>query len=271
MTTSEIAGPSGFLSQAAGVDITDLEQVYATRTGSLVVFERLSLSVAPGAFVAVVGPSGCGKTTLLLTLARLLEPTRGEVRVGGQVITAPAPERVGVIFQEPNLLPWRSVLDNVAFPLELRGVPKPERHARAQRFLELVRLSDFAQAYPTELSGGMKQRVAIARGLIQDPRVLLMDEPFAALDEQTRLRMGAEVLRIWEATHKTVVFVTHNLTEAVFLSNEVVVLGTRPATVLDRVAIDLPRPRTYDVMATAAFGRLRDRIWRQIMELDAAL
>jgi NitT/TauT family transport system ATP-binding protein len=190
------------------------------------------------------------------------------VRVGGEVVTAPAPERVGVIFQEPNLLPWRSVLDNVAFPLELRGVARGERRARAQRFLELVRLADFAHAYPTELSGGMKQRVAIARGLIQDPKVLLMDEPFAALDEQTRLRMGSEVLRIWEATHKTVLFVTHNLTEAVFLSDEVVVLGTRPATVLDRLTIDLPRPRTYDVMATEQFGRLRDRIWRQIMQTD---
>ena len=270
MTTDAATRSGTFLSTAAGVDVVDLQQVYSTRNGPLVVFERLSLTISPGGFVAIVGPSGCGKTTLLLTLARLLAPTRGEVRVGGEVVTAPSPERVGVIFQEPNLLPWRSVLDNVAFPLELRGVDRRERRARAQRFLELVRLSDFAQAYPTELSGGMKQRVAIARGLIQDPKVLLMDEPFAALDEQTRLRMGSEVLRIWEATHKTVLFVTHNLTEAVFLSDEIVVLGTRPATVLDRVAIDLPRPRTYDVMATEQFGRLRDRVWRQIMQTDDA-
>jgi NitT/TauT family transport system ATP-binding protein len=270
MTTDAATRSGTFASTAAGVDVVDLQQVYSTRNGPLVVFERLSLNINPGGFVAIVGPSGCGKTTLLLTLARLLAPTHGEVRVGGEVVTAPAPERVGVIFQEPNLLPWRSVLDNVAFPLELRGVDRRERRARAQRFLELVRLADFAQAYPTELSGGMKQRVAIARGLIQDPKVLLMDEPFAALDEQTRLRMGAEVLRIWEATHKTVLFVTHNLTEAVFLSDEIVVLGTRPATVLDRVVIDLPRPRTYDVMATEQFGRLRDRIWRQIMQTDDA-
>jgi NitT/TauT family transport system ATP-binding protein len=271
MTVDQATRSAAFASTAAGVEVSDLTQVYSTRSGPLVVFERLSLSVAPGAFVAIVGPSGCGKTTLLLTLARLLDPTGGEIRVGGEAINAPSPDRVGVIFQEPNLLPWRSVLDNVAFPLELRGVSKAERHARAERFLDLVRLSDFAQAYPTELSGGMKQRVAIARGLIQDPKVLLMDEPFAALDEQTRLRMGAEVLRIWEATHKTVVFVTHNLTEAVFLSDEVVVLGTRPATILDRVSIDLPRPRTYEAMATEQFGRLRDRIWRQIMDVDAAL
>jgi NitT/TauT family transport system ATP-binding protein len=270
MTTDAATRSSAFLSTAAGVEVVDLEQVYSTRNGPLVVFERLSLTIQPGGFVAIVGPSGCGKTTLLLTLARLLAPTRGEVRVGGEVVTAPAPERVGVIFQEPNLLPWRSVLDNVAFPLELRGVDRRERRSRAQHFLELVRLADFAQAYPTELSGGMKQRVAIARGLIQDPKVLLMDEPFAALDEQTRLRMGSEVLRIWEATHKTVLFVTHNLTEAVFLSDEIVVLGTRPATVLDRVTIDLPRPRTYDVMATEQFGRLRDRVWRQIMQADDA-
>ena len=254
-------------SRAAGVQIADLTKVYDTRTGPLTVFDRLSLDVAPGAFVAVVGPSGCGKTTLLLCLSGLLKPTSGEVRVDGQPISGPAPEQLGVIFQEANLLPWRSVLDNVAFPLELRGVSKKERYERAAGFLELVHLIEFTQAYPSELSGGMKQRVAIARGLIQDPRVLLMDEPFAALDEQTRMRMGAEVLRIWEATHKTIIFVTHNLTEAVFLSDQVVVLGTRPATVLDRVAVDLPRPRTYDAMATETFGRLRDRIWRQIVDL----
>jgi NitT/TauT family transport system ATP-binding protein len=267
MTTNATAPVPSARSGAAGVQIVELTKVYDTRGGALSVFDRLSLDVAPGSFVAVVGPSGCGKTTLLLCLAGLLQPTAGEVRVDGQAITGPAPEQLGVIFQEANLLPWRSVMDNVAFPLELRGVSKKERYERAAEFLELVRLSDFIQAYPSELSGGMKQRVAIARGLIQDPRVLLMDEPFAALDEQTRMRMGAEVLRIWEATHKTIIFVTHNLTEAVFLSDQVVVLGTRPATVLDRVAIDLPRPRTYDAMATEKFGLLRDRIWRQIVDL----
>jgi NitT/TauT family transport system ATP-binding protein len=266
--TTEVSSPvRSARSGAAGVQIVDLTKVYDTRSGPLSVFAHLSLDVAPGSFVAVVGPSGCGKTTLLLCLAGLLEPTAGEVRVDGQAITGPAPEQLGVIFQEANLLPWRSVMDNVAFPLELRGVSRKERYERAAEFLDLVRLSDFTQAYPSELSGGMKQRVAIARGLIQDPRVLLMDEPFAALDEQTRMRMGAEVLRIWEATHKTIIFVTHNLTEAVFLSDQVVVLGTRPATVLDRVTIDLPRPRTYDAMATETFGRLRDRIWRQIVDL----
>jgi NitT/TauT family transport system ATP-binding protein len=264
-TMSDLLGAAR--SGAAGVQIADLGKVYETRNGPLTVFDRLSLEVAPGAFVAVVGPSGCGKTTLLLCLAGLLEPTSGEVRVDGQAVSGPAPEQLGVIFQEANLLPWRSVIDNVAFPLELRGVSKKDRYDRAGAFLDLVRLSDFRQAYPSELSGGMKQRVAIARGLIQDPRVLLMDEPFAALDEQTRMRMGAEVLRIWEATHKTIIFVTHNLTEAVFLSDQVIVLATRPATVLDRVPIDLPRPRTYDAMATETFGRLRDRIWRQIVDL----
>jgi NitT/TauT family transport system ATP-binding protein len=161
------------------------------------------------------------------------------------------------------------VLDNVAFPLELKGAGKPERHARAHDYLTLVGLADFAHAYPNELSGGMKQRAAIARGLVQDPQVLLMDEPFAALDEQTRMKMGAEVLRIWEQTRKTVIFVTHNLTEAVFLCDHVIVLGARPAVILDRVPIDLPRPRTYDVMATEKFGRLRDRIWRQIMDIGS--
>lgn len=249
------------------VEVRDLSKVYESRGKPLVVFERLSLQVPDQSFVAIVGPSGCGKTTLLLCLAGLLAPTAGEVRVAGERITGPAPERLGVIFQEPNLLPWRTVIDNVSFPLELKGVRKQDRHERAMGFLELVNLADFATAYPSELSGGMKQRVAIARGLIQDPQVLLMDEPFAALDEQTRMKMGAEVLRIWEQTRKTVVFVTHNLTEAVFLSDRVIVLGTRPATILDSVVIDLPRPRTYDAMATERFGVLRDRIWRQIMDL----
>ncbi len=156
------------------------------------------------------------------------------------------------------------------FPLELRRVPRGERRARAMEYLELVRIDDFAQAYPHELSGGMKQRVAIARGLIQDPGILLMDEPFAALDEQSRMKMGVELLRIWERTHKTILFVTHNLTEAVFLSDEVVVLSTRPAAILETVQVDIPRPRTYDAMATEHFGRLRDRIWRLIQDLPNA-
>jgi NitT/TauT family transport system ATP-binding protein len=256
-------------SRAAGVQIVDLTKVYDTRTGPLTVFDHLSLDVVPGAFVAVVGPSGCGKTTLLLCLAGLLKPTTGEVRVDGDAISGPAPEQLGVIFQEANLLPWRSVLDNVAFPLELRGVSKKERYDRAAGFLELVHLSDFAQAYPSELSGGMKQRVAIARGLIQDPRVLLMDEPFASIDEQTRRVFQDDLLRLWSEERKTVVLVTHSMEEAIYLSDRVVVLSPRPGRVHQTLDVPLPRPReTGDVRATAEFARLVDGLWKVLRKLQ---
>ena len=168
------------------------------------------------------------------------------------------------MFQEASLFPWLSALDNIEFPLALRDAPRDERSARATDMLNLVGLQGFGARYPHELSGGMKQRVSIARGLVQDPPVLLMDEPFAALDEQTRMTMGHELLRIWSQTAKTVVFVTHSLTEAVYLADEVLVMSARPGRIIDRIAVTLPRPRTYEMMATDVFGRLRDRIWQQI-------
>jgi len=252
------------------IEVEALTKVYEARGSRLEVFRDLTFAVGEGSFTGVVGPSGCGKSTLLLCVAGLQAPTAGHIQMAGERVRGPRPERIGMVFQEPNLLPWMTVIDNVAFPLELRRVPRGERRARAMEYLELVRIDDFAQAYPHELSGGMKQRVAIARGLIQDPGILLMDEPFAALDEQSRMKMGVELLRIWERTHKTILFVTHNLTEAVFLSDEVVVLSTRPAAILETVQVDIPRPRTYDAMATEHFGRLRDRIWRLIQDLPNA-
>jgi NitT/TauT family transport system ATP-binding protein len=268
-SVGEVAAVAQSRGDSRLIEVTGLTKVYEARGGQLQVFRDLSFEVAEGSFMGVVGPSGCGKSTLLLCLAGLLTPTAGEIRMAGERIQGPRPERVGVVFQEPNLLPWLTAVDNVAFPLELRRVPKGERRARAIEFLELVRIDDFAQAYPHELSGGMKQRVAIARGLIQDPRILLMDEPFAALDEQSRMKMGVELLRIWERTHKTILFVTHNLTEAVFLSDQIIVLSTRPAAILETVQVDMPRPRTYADMATEHFGRLRDRVWRLIQDLPS--
>jgi NitT/TauT family transport system ATP-binding protein len=179
-------------------------------------------------------------------------------------MAAPDPLRVGVLFQEASLFPWLSAVDNVEFPLALKHAPRAERRARAEAMLRLVGLDGFGGRYPHELSGGMKQRVSIARGLVQDPPVLLMDEPFAALDEQTRMTMGHELLKIWSKTSKTVIFITHSLTEAVYLADEVVVLSARPGRIIDRVAIALPRPRTYEMMATDVFGQLRERIWQQI-------
>jgi NitT/TauT family transport system ATP-binding protein len=179
----------------------------------------------------------------------------------------PDPDRVGVVFQEASLFPWLTALENIEFPLSIRRAPRLERRRRADAMLDLVGLPGFGARYPHELSGGMKQRVSIARGLVQDPPVLLMDEPFAALDEQTRMTMGHELLRIWSQTNKTVVFVTHSLTEAVYLADEVLVMSPRPGRIIDRTEVTLPRPRTYEMMATDVFGRLRERIWQKIRKV----
>jgi NitT/TauT family transport system ATP-binding protein len=212
----------------------------------------------------LVGPSGCGKSSLLMMMAGLRRQTTGTILVSGAAIDVPDPHRVGVVFQEPSLFPWLTAEENVEFPLTLRGVSKKERRVKAEEALQLVGLDGFAKRHPHELSGGMKQRVSIARGLVQDPPVLLMDEPFAALDEQTRMTMGDELLRIWAATGKTIIFVTHSLTEAVYLADEVIVMSARPGRIVDRLEVALPRPRTFEMMSGDIFSSLRDRIWRHI-------
>ena len=249
---------------AADVRVSGLSHCYGGRTGPVAALQDIGFAAAAGRFVTLVGPSGCGKSSLLMMLAGLLRPDHGSITCAGRPITAPDPDRVGVVFQDANLYPWLTAADNVAFPLALRHVRRAERRARAGAMLKLVGLEGFAGRYPHELSGGMRQRVSIARGLVQDPPVLLMDEPFAALDEQTRMAMGDELLRIWAATGKTIVFVTHSLTEAVYLADEVLVMSARPGRIIDRIEIGLPRPRTYEQMAGPVFGRLRDRIWQQI-------
>jgi NitT/TauT family transport system ATP-binding protein len=250
--------------KAAAIEVEDLSHVYAGDAGGVPALEDVSMTVGEGRFVVIVGPSGCGKTSLLMMLAGLRRQTQGTILCAGRPIADPDPERVGVVFQEASLFPWLSALDNIEFPLSLRGTPRAERRARAEAMLKLVGLEGFGARYPHELSGGMKQRVSIARGLVQNPPVLLMDEPFAALDEQTRMTMGHELLRIWSTTRKTVVFITHSLTEAVYLADEVLVMSARPGKLRERLEINLPRPRTYEMMATDTFGRLRDRIWQQI-------
>jgi NitT/TauT family transport system ATP-binding protein len=255
-------------SAEVAIEVASLTHVYAGPEGGVPALQDISLSVGVGRFVVIVGPSGCGKTSLLMMLAGLRHQSSGTALCYGRPIADPDPERVGVIFQEASLFPWLSALDNIEFPLSLRGAPKDERRRRAEAMLTLVGLDGFGARYPHELSGGMKQRVSIARGLVQDPPVLLMDEPFAALDEQTRMTMGHELLRIWNATRKTVVFVTHSLTEAVYLADEVLVMSARPGRIIDRIPISLPRPRTYEMMATDVFGRLRDRIWQQIRKAE---
>jgi NitT/TauT family transport system ATP-binding protein len=248
----------------AAVEVAGLNHVYDTNGQQLKVLADISLEVASGRFVSIVGPSGCGKSSLLMMLAGLMRPSEGTILAAGKPIHQPDPTRIGVVFQDASLYPWLSARANVEFPLSLRGVDKATRRARALDALALVGLENFAENYPNELSGGMKQRVSIARGLVQDPPILLMDEPFAALDEQTRITMGDELLRIWDRTRKTVIFVTHGLSEAIYLSDEVLVMSGRPGRILDRVAIDLPRPRSLEIMASPRFAELRDQLWQQI-------
>jgi len=249
---------------SGSIKISNVGQVFTTSSQTVVALEDVSLEVKPGRFVVLVGPSGCGKSTLLMMMAGLRQQTSGSVLIDGRPITRPDPDRVGVVFQEASLFPWLTAEENVEFPLMLRGTPKAERRAKSQDALKLVGLDGFGKRHPHELSGGMKQRVSIARGLVQNPPVLLMDEPFAALDEQTRMTMGDELLRIWAATVKTVVFVTHSLTEAVYLADEVLVMSARPGRIVDRLQVMLPRPRTYDMLSGDAFSSLRDRIWQHI-------
>ena len=254
-TLTEAADRAGLLR------VDRVSQIYG---GEVAAVSDVSFDVEPGAFVVLVGPSGCGKSSLLMMMAGLRRPTSGTILIGNRPITKPDPDRVGVVFQEASLFPWLTAEENVEFPLALRHVPKDERREKARTALALVGLEGFDARYPHELSGGMKQRVSIARGLVQNPPVLLMDEPFAALDEQTRMTMGDELLRIWAETKKTVVFVTHSLTEAVYLADVVLVMSARPGRIIDRVPVTLPRPRTYEMTGGEVFGRLRDRIWRQI-------
>jgi NitT/TauT family transport system ATP-binding protein len=216
---------------------------------------EVSFTVEEGRFVTLVGPSGCGKSTLLQILAGLIAATSGEARIEGERICGPMPGKIGMVFQDPTLLPWKTAFANVEFPLDLRGDDRAARRRRCAALLELVGLSEFADHYPHELSGGMRQRVAIARGLARDPRLLLMDEPFAALDEQTRTRMGHDLLDIWEKTGKTVFFITHSVDEAVFLADRVLVMTRRPGRI--KAVIDVP-------------GRAAGRDW-ETFKVDAAM
>ncbi len=254
------------MSAADVVVAREVTKTYATAGGPFVALDRVSFDVPDGKFVSIVGPSGCGKSTLLQIVGGLAATTAGEVLIDGARIDAPRPDKIGIVFQEPLLLPWKSARENVEFPLALRGEAKEARQARARELLALVGLADFADSLPHQLSGGMRQRVAIARGLVRHPRMLLMDEPFAALDEQTRTRMWGDLLGIWERSRATVLFVTHSLVEAVYLADEVLVMAARPGRIVERLAVDLPRPRTLDMLGAPALGAMRNRIWHLIAE-----
>jgi NitT/TauT family transport system ATP-binding protein len=222
-----------------------------------IALEGIDLDIRMGEFVSLIGPSGCGKSTLLRIIGDLIAPTRGTVVVNGKPADQARRDRdYGMVFQAPVLFEWRTVEDNVKLPLEIQGASAAKRTARAKEMLELVELGDFLGHYPWQLSGGMQQRVAIARALAFEPAILLMDEPFGALDEMTRERMNSEVLRIWERTGTTVVFVTHSIPEAVFLSSRVVVMSARPGRITKVIDVDLPRPRNEDTRETRRYFEL---------------
>jgi NitT/TauT family transport system ATP-binding protein len=231
--------------------------------GDLEVIKNVSLDVAQNEFVSVLGPSGCGKSTLLMMITGLVNRSDGEISIMGEPVTGPRPE-IGMVFQQPVLLPWRTVLDNVLFPIELLRLPRAKYVEQAMRLLVMAKIDDFAHHLPRQLSGGMRQRASICRALVHNPRVLLMDEPFSALDALTRDEMGVELLRIWQANRKTVIFVTHSIREAAFLSDRVVVMGRRPATIIEEMTIDLPRPRQIGLTEDERFNQYVRRLRKAI-------
>lgn len=237
---------------------------YPRREGWLPVLGGITFRASEGEFLCLVGPSGCGKTTLLRLLAGLERPTSGRICLDGVEVDRPR-RSVGLVFQKPTLMPWRTVVDNIALPLEIIGVPKEEARRKSLELVELVGLGGFEQSYPAQLSGGMEQRVALARALIHGPRLLLLDEPFGALDALTRERMGRELSRIWQARRRTAIMVTHSIVEAVFLADRVLVLGPRPATIVAEVNVGLPRPRHLEDMETPAFERAASTVRRALL------
>jgi NitT/TauT family transport system ATP-binding protein len=239
-----------------------LSKTYASdRSGSIVALGDVNFDIADGEFISLVGPSGCGKSTLLRLLAGLLPCTTGSLHIGDKPLRGPSRESA-VVFQSPVLLPWRTILQNVLLPIEFRRLPIEEFRGKAIDLLAMVGLEDFADRFPHELSGGMQQRASIVRALVQNPRLLLMDEPFGALDAMTREQLNLEVLRIWSGSAKTVVFVTHSIAESIFLSDRVFVMTSRPGTVAEIIDIDLPRPRDLKMINTDRFGTYASRIRR---------
>ena len=243
--------------------VQDASAVFPNDNGGLRALDKVSFEVWPQEFVCLVGPSGCGKSTLLRLLGGLLRPTTGQISFEGEPLTQPQ-RRIGFVFQKANLMPWRSVLANVALPLEVQGVPAARAREQAHELVDLVGLHGFEREWPQHLSGGMEQRVAIARALAHNPDVLLLDEPFGALDALTRERMGTELLRIWEARRKTVVMVTHSIPEALLLADRVLVLTQRPGQLRLDLSVPLPRPRSLETEYTPEYGSLAEQIRKAI-------
>jgi NitT/TauT family transport system ATP-binding protein len=262
-TISTVAPRTGAAAPALVVD--DIVKRFETPDGVVTAVDHMSFSVAPGEFLAIIGPSGCGKSTLFNIIGGLMDGYDGRVAVGSETVKGPH-AAIGMVFQEESTFPWRTVIENVAFPLEITGVAKAERIERARHFIDLVGLNGFERRYPAELSGGMRQRVAIARTLASEPKILLMDEPFGALDEQTRLLLGDKVLQIQDQLKQTCLLITHNITEAVQLADRVLVMTYRPGQVKRIVPIELTRPRSSEIVSSDAFGRYVAQIWGDLRE-----
>jgi NitT/TauT family transport system ATP-binding protein len=244
------------LAQGGAIEIDRLGIRLGEGSQAFDAVQDVSLSIAPGEFVCVLGPSGCGKSTLLGALAGHWTPSRGSVHVDGAPVAGPDPDR-GLVFQQHTLFPWKKVLDNVAFGLKMQGVGRRERRERARELLGLVGLAGFEDRYPIQLSGGMQQRVEIARVLINHPRVMLMDEPFGALDAQTRLKMQQLLLDVWARVNTTIIFITHDIDEALFLADRILVMSPRPGRIIDEIRLDFARPRHPDVVTSSHFTRLK--------------
>ncbi|GAA2909561.1 NitT/TauT family transport system ATP-binding protein [Microbacterium keratanolyticum] len=245
------------------ISVRNVTKTFDLKGEAFYALDDVSLDVADNEFITVVGPSGCGKSTLMNILAGLDSPTSGEALVDGKAVRGPGPDR-GVIFQQYALFPWLTVRKNVEFGLKTAGLGAKERRAKAEHFIEMVGLSDFADALPKMLSGGMKQRCAIARAYAVDPSILLMDEPFGALDALTRVKLQEQLLDTWSREKRTVMFITHDVDEAVFLANRVVVMAARPGRIYDVIDVDLPYPRTEEMRLSPEFTELRNRVWSAV-------
>ena len=245
--------------------VNDVSKRFETPEGPVIAVDHMSFDVAPGEFLAVIGPSGCGKSTLFNVIGGLIDGYDGRITVAGERVSGPHPS-IGMVFQEESTFPWRTVTDNVAFPLEIAGMPAKQRAERARHFIKLVGLDGFEKRYPSELSGGMRQRVSMARTLASEPKIMLMDEPFAALDEQTRLLLGDKVLQIQQQLKQTTLLITHNITEAVQLADRILVMTYRPGRLKRIVEIKLPRPRSSEIVSSEAFGRYVAQIWADLRE-----
>lgn len=261
--------------QEPKIKFDHVTKVFQTRSQSILAVKDYSMEIAAGEFVSILGPSGCGKSTLIRMLDGIIDTTEGDIFIDGQKVNYAKKKmsqsilrKMGFIFQQPNMLPWFTVRENIALPLRVFDLKGPEWEKRVDELLELVGLTEYAKAYPAEISGGMLQRAGVIRAMVHDPEILLMDEPFGALDELTREQMNMELLDIWTRTKKTIIFITHNIEEAVLLSSRVYVMGTHPGRLVEIVDLDLPRPRTLSMITQPKFIQYREKLEGCIGEID---